>query len=220
MKNSSILSIDRLSYEKENIKILQNINFSVNTGERVMITGPSGSGKSTLLKLIGNVLTKTSGTIQFKGKPIENYASTEYRKQVSYFFQNPVLFGQTVRDNLTFPYEIRNLDFDETRTHQLLNEVQLSNDYLDKDIATLSGGEKQRIAFVRNLLFLPDILLLDEVTSALDEENGQIIRNIISKLNKEEHLTILWVTHDKEEFLSSNRRLTIEDGLLTEDSHE
>jgi len=102
----------------------------------------------------------------------------------------------------------------------LLKDVQLDQSFLDKKITSLSGGEKQRVAFVRNLLFLPEVLLLDEVTSALDEENSQIIHSIISKLNKENNVTILWITHDGNEYLTSNRRLFIEDGLLKEDTHE
>ena len=219
MKNN-VLDVKNLNFIAENKTILNDISFKIQKGELVTISGPSGSGKSTLLKLIANMLPKTSGDIFFKEKAIEDYESTAYRQSVSYFFQSPVLFGETVKDNLAFPYDIRQLAFDEARATSLLTDVQLDQSFLTKKITSLSGGEKQRIAFVRNLMFLPEILLLDEVTSALDEENSRIIHSIISKLNKEHHITILWITHNKSEYLTSNRRLFIEDGLLKEETHE
>lgn len=215
----TILSIKNLNFKTADNDILSDISFTVNQGELITISGPSGSGKSTLLKLVANMLKKTSGEIIFNEKELETYLPTDYRKEVSYLFQNPVLFGETVKDNLVFPYEIREMSFDEKRAISLLKHVQLSKEYLNKSIDSLSGGEKQRIAFVRNLLFPPKILLLDEVTSALDETNSQIISHIINELNKKDQLTVLWITHKKEEFLSSKRRLLIEDGFLKEDTH-
>ncbi|MBO0475925.1 ATP-binding cassette domain-containing protein [Vagococcus sp. DIV0080] len=218
--NDTFLSIKNLHFSTEEKCILSDISFDVKKGELITISGPSGSGKSTLLKLIATMIPKTSGEIIFKEKKIEDYSPTDYRKDVSYFFQNPVLFGETVKDNLIFPYEIRNLTFDESRAITLLESVQLDKSFIDKKVTDLSGGEKQRVAFVRNLLFPPELLLLDEVTSALDEENSRIIKEMIVKLNQEDHLTVLWVTHDKSEFLSSPRQLVIEEGRLKEDTHE
>ena len=215
-----ILEIKNLTFSVDEKEILSNISFQVKKGELVTISGPSGSGKSTLLKLVANMLPITSGNIIFNSQSMTEYQPTVYRQAVSYFFQSPVLFGETVRDNLSFPYEIRQIKFDKEHAISLLKDVQLDQSFLDKKITSLSGGEKQRVAFVRNLLFLPEVLLLDEVTSALDEENSQIIHSIISKLNKENNVTILWITHDRNEYLTSNRRLFIEDGLLKEDTHE
>jgi putative ABC transport system ATP-binding protein len=215
-----ILEIKNLTFSVDEKEILSNISFQVKKGELVTISGPSGSGKSTLLKLVANMLPITSGNILFNNQSMTEYQPTVYRQAVSYFFQSPVLFGETVRDNLSFPYEIRQIEFDKEHAISLLKDVQLDQSFLDKKITSLSGGEKQRIAFVRNLLFLPEVLLLDEVTSALDEENSQIIHSIISKLNKENNVTILWITHDRNEYLTSNRRLFIEDGLLKEDTHK
>lgn len=209
-----LLKITNLNYTVDNKEILKNISFTVDTGDLITISGPSGSGKSTLLKLIANMIEKTSGEIIFDDKKMEDYSPTIYRQEISYFFQNPVLFDQTVKDNLIFPYTIRQLPFDETHAVNLLEEVKLSKDYLNKTIESLSGGEKQRIAFVRNLLFQPRILLLDEVTSALDQENSDIIHQIIKKLNQNNQMTILWITHNQNEYLSSNKRLFVEKGGL------
>ena len=89
----------------------------------------------------------------------------------------------------------------------------------DANSVRLHGRMTTKITMSQHLVN-PEVLLLDEVTSALDEENSQIIHSIISKLNKENNVTILWITHDRNEYLTSNRRLFIEDGLLKEDTHE
>ncbi|MCT7895369.1 MAG: ATP-binding cassette domain-containing protein, partial [Lactobacillus gasseri] len=99
--------------------------------------------------------------------------------------QQPSLFGEKVADNLSFPYEIRKQAVDRERLLQLLHEVSLEADYLDKDITSLSGGEKQRIALIRNLIFLPKVLLLDEVTTGLDEDNKAIVHQLIERVHQQ-----------------------------------
>src|SRR5690625_3864843 len=101
-----ILELKDLSFEIEERKILENVSFSIDKGEFVTLTGPSGSGKSTLLKLIGHLISPTSGNIYYKDKDITEYNPTDYRKNVSYFFQNATLFDKTVYDNLAFPAKI------------------------------------------------------------------------------------------------------------------
>lgn len=211
-----IFEINNLSFEVNNQKILQNINLSVNEGDFLTIMGPSGSGKSTLLKLIGLQIDYTSGSIKFKEKDINAYNPMDYRKEVSYFFQNAVLFGDTVRDNLAFPAEIRDDEFDEARAIEGLKEVKLSASDLDKDINDLSGGERQRIALVRNLMYPPKVLLMDEVTSSLDKENRENILEYVKGLNEKHNTTILWVTHNQDEIDASDRLLEIVDGKLEE----
>src|SRR5699024_874556 len=92
---NTIIKTDQLSYSANDKNILKNISFQVKEGDLITISGPSGSGKSTLLKLIANMIRPTSGDIYFNDKKIDLYLSTDYRKEVSYFFQNPVLFGET-----------------------------------------------------------------------------------------------------------------------------
>lgn len=211
-----IFKLHNLSFEADGQKIIQNINLSINEGEFITIMGPSGSGKSTLLKLIGLQIDFTSGSIQFQDKEIGDYNPMEYRKEVSYFFQNAVLFGDTVRDNLAFPAEIREDKFDEARAIEGLKDVQLSASDLDKAIHDLSGGERQRVALVRNLMYQPKVLLMDEVTSSLDKKNRENILNYVKKLNEKDNTTILWVTHNQDEIDASDRLLRIVDGKLEE----
>lgn len=211
-----IIKLENVNFQVDQQKILKNINLSIDKRKIITITGPSGGGKSTLLKLIGLLINPTSGTIYFEGKNILEFEPTEYRKQVSYFFQNAVLFGETVRDNLSFPAEIREDRFDEERAIEGLEMVQLPSTYLDKEVKDLSGGEKQRIALIRNLMYPPKVLLMDEVTSSLDKENREVITSFISRLSKEEEVTVLWITHNQEEIDASNEVFTIVDGELEE----
>lgn len=208
----NILVLNEITFEADNRKILDHISLEIKQGEIVTIVGSSGSGKSTLLKIISSMLSPTYGTIFYKGKNIEEIESTEYRKKVSYFFQNAVLFGETVEDNLTFPYEIRGKELDLSKAEAYLERVKLSKKDLKKPIKELSGGEKQRVALIRNLMFMPEVLVLDEVTSSLDNENSNIILSMIKQINQEEGCTVLWVTHKEEEIQHASRVLEVKDG--------
>lgn len=209
-----LIELHNVGFQVDDQHILKDISLEVKKGEVVVLTGPSGSGKSTLLKIIGSLLTPTAGEIKMNGKNIADYEPTEYRKEVSYFFQNAILFDETVRDNLSFPAQIRDEEFDEARAKSGLKTVQLPESYLDKKVQDLSGGEKQRVALIRNLMYEPEILLMDEVTSSLDKKNREIILSFIEKLNKEQDVTIIWITHNQEEIDVSNRVIQLVDGQL------
>jgi putative ABC transport system ATP-binding protein len=196
-------------------QILQNISFEVEEGAFLTLIGPSGAGKSTILKLIANLINPTSGKIFFREKDIMKIDPLTYRRSVSYCFQQPSLFGEKVADNLSFPYEIRKQAVDRERLLQLLHEVNLEADYLDKDITSLSGGEKQRIALIRNLIFLPKVLLLDEVTTGLDEDNKEIVHQLIERVHQQ-GVTIIQVTHDQSEIDYSSNIIRIKKGGILE----
>ncbi|APB31563.1 ABC transporter ATP-binding protein [Vagococcus teuberi] len=211
---TTLFNLKNIFYSVPNQTILNNINLTIEAGDFITISGPSGSGKSTLLKILASMITPTSGSLTYKGETLKKEQITDYRKEVSYFFQQPTLFDETVMDNLKFPFDIRQAEFDKSRVTKLLKRFKLNESYLDKKIVDLSGGEKQRIAFVRNLVFEPDVLLLDEVTSALDDENKEIIQQFITEDLKGK--TIIWVTHDNGEFKLGKRQLSIVDGILEE----
>lgn len=207
-----ILRLENVGFEAGGQQILKKIHLTVEKGKIVTVTGPSGGGKSTLLKMMGMLISPTSGTIYYKGQDMLDYEPTEYRKEVSYFFQNAVLFDDTVRENLAFPARIREDRFDEARAKNGLETLQLPTSYIDKPIKDLSGGERQRVALIRNLMYPPKVLLMDEVTSSLDKENREIIISFIQQLNKNEEVTILWITHNQDEIDASNEVITIIDG--------
>lgn len=211
---NNILEVKDLSYQVEDKKILQNINLEVKSGEYITFIGPSGSGKSTLMRIIASMITATSGDVFFDGKSISEYDPTKYRQLVSYAFQQPTLFGKTVKENLEFPFLVRNKEFDEKKAISALEMVNLDESYIQKNVNDISGGEKQRIALLRNLLFTPKILITDEVTTGLDTENKEIVHQMLNKFNKEDKMTILRVTHDESEISSASKTIKVKDGEI------
>lgn len=210
----NILRIKDLSYQVEDKKILNNINLQIESGQYVTFIGPSGSGKSTLMRIIASMITATSGDVIFDGQSIQKYDPIQYRQRVSYAFQQPTLFGKTVKDNLEFPFLVRNKEFVEKKAVSALEMVNLDESYINKSVNDISGGEKQRIALLRNLLFKPEILITDEVTTGLDTENKEIVHQMLTKFNQDEQMTILRVTHDESEIKNAVKTITIKDGEI------
>ena len=217
-----ILRVDQLGYRIDNTTILHNINVGLQKGQFALITGPSGCGKSTLLKIIASLITPTSGSVIFEGQDIKNISPETYRQQVSYCAQTPALFGDTVYDNLAFPWQIRRQKPDEAKLIEDLSRFSLPAETLKKSINELSGGEKQRVSLIRNLQFLPKILLLDEITSALDESNKQQVNEIIHRMVAQENISVLWVTHDENEIRHADDviRLPANGAEIKEAEHE
>lgn len=194
--------------------ILKDITLSVSPGDYISVVGPSGSGKSTLLKLFCHLISPSEGTILFHGKDMMRCDPMELRKKIGYCFQTPVLFGETVEDNLSFPYSVRGQKFDRERAAEMLERFGLEANIISHKAGTLSGGEKQRVGLVRSLLFQPEVLLLDEATSALDAENKQTVEETIRLMN-EGGITVIWVTHDLAQSRKNARNLlTIENGQI------
>ena len=209
---TTIIKVDNLSIANERQAIINQLSFEIQQGEFVSITGQSGSGKSTVLKFLAQLndpTLKVSGSYQLLGKDVNDYSPIELRQIVSYFYQTPSLFGDTVRDNLAFPYEIRHEEFDEQRAIEMLNNVDLSHSFLDKNTKSLSGGERQRVALIRNLMYPSKVLLLDEISSALDFNTRQIIWSWLEKYRQEHGATILMVSHLDEEHEMTDRKIEI-----------
>ena len=208
-----IFELDNLGFVSPEKMILEGISLSIKEGEHLTITGPSGSGKSSLLKLLAALVSPSSGQLFYQGQEMGDLDPVAYRREVSYCFQQPVLFGQTVRDNVAFPFEIRQIPFDQERVLTALARLDLGPEFLDKPIKDLSGGEKQRVALVRNLLFEPKVLLLDEVSSGLDEKTKILLRTFLKDLHQE-GVTLIEVTHDQQEIEAAERLVTIVGGRL------
>lgn len=208
------LALERVSFVAEEREILRDIDLSIEKGDYLIITGPSGSGKSTVLKILGDLISPTSGQRIFKDRSYLDYEPTDLRKKVSYCLQKPVLFGETVWENLEFPYKIRDIECDKERMKELLDYFQLASLDLSKDPQTLSGGEAQRISLIRSILVKPEVLLLDEVTSSLDQVNQEIVLSAMDQLHKE-GMTIVEVTHNlhREDF-KRKRHLGLVDGSI------
>ncbi|WP_439425441.1 ATP-binding cassette domain-containing protein [Oenococcus alcoholitolerans] len=209
-----IFVLKKLSYKVKDRLILNDLNYEIEKGAFLTITGPSGSGKSTFLRILATLLTKSSGTLLFKSRKIEEYSKIDYRRKVSYLFQQPQLFGEKVIDSLSFPFQIRNQQVDMEKIEKLLSEFSLKKEILDQSINDVSGGEKQRISLIRSLIYKPEVLLLDEVTTGLDTLNKDIVHKSIRSFNENEGITILSVTHDENEIKSADKLLEIIDGRI------
>lgn len=210
----SLLEFQNVSFYDDGRAILNNISINIHKGDFISIIGSSGSGKSTLLKLCSHLISPSDGTILFCGKNINDWNPTELRKKIAYCFQSAYLFGQTVKENIYFPFSIRNEVPNPDKVSELFSMFHMSEEFLDKEVKNLSGGEKQRLALIRSLVYRPQILLLDEATSALDNENAKIVENVIASLNKD-GITVLWVTHSIEQAKRhANKVLNIEAGSI------
>jgi ABC-type uncharacterized transport system, ATPase component len=212
----NIFEVQDLSYQVGETKILKHIDLTVEKGKYLTVVGPSGSGKSTLMRILASMISPTSGKVLFDGKAIDTYEPIEYRQRVSYAFQQPTLFGKTIKDNLSFPFEVRKKEFDEAKVINYLEMVNLNESYIDKSVNDVSGGEKQRIALLRNLIFPPEVLITDEVTAGLDTENKDIVHRMLNDFNKQ-GLTILRVTHDESEIEDSRDKIKIRNGEVDND---
>lgn len=212
----SILKFDKIYFTDETKTILDNISFQIEKGDYATIIGPSGSGKSTLLKLCNNLISPSDGTIYYNNKNVVEYNPVDLRKDISYCLQIPYLFGETVIDNLSFPFKIRNAKVNMDKIYELTHKFKIRKEILNEKVVNLSGGEKQRISLMRTLIYTPEILLLDEVTSSLDAENTSIVENIIKDLN-DVGVTILWITHNREQSLKfANKRINLNSGKLVD----
>ena len=206
----NILHLRDVGFRVGGNTILQHVEFCLSPGEFKLITGPSGCGKSTLLKIVASLLSPTEGTVLFEGNDIATLSPERYRQQVSYCVQTPSLFGETVYDNLIFPWQIRQQTPEPNKFIADLARFGLAQETLTKSINELSGGEKQRVSLIRNLQFLPKVLLLDEITSALDEANKRNVNDIIHRYASEQNIAVLWVTHDANEIAHADDVITLQ----------
>ena len=205
------------------VPILKNIDLDIFKGEIVSIIGPSGSGKSTLLRVLIGLLPPAQGTVSFNGKVVDYNSKTclkELRDQMTIVFQQFNLFqNMSVLKNVTIaPIEIKKepKKIAEERSRFLLDRIGLSeklNAYPDE----LSGGQQQRVALARALALNPDILLLDEVTSALDPEMTNEVLDAIRELS-EDGITLIIVSHEMAFVREvSDRVIMMADGCIIED---
>lgn len=203
--------------QKHAVPVLKGISGKVRKGDILTIIGPSGSGKSTILSLCNVLQSPDQGKIYIHGRDIKEWNIGELRRYVGIAFQFAPMFQGTVLDNLTLPARLQGKTLEDPL--KFINYVGLSEDILTREAKELSGGQKQRLSLARTLVNEPSILLLDEVTSALDSISANEVEELIMRVNREQNTTILWVTHD----LSQAERVgdqtwLIMDGNIVEDA--
>lgn len=191
---------------------LFDINLEVKEGEIICLLGPSGSGKTTLLRIIAGIESETSGTIELNGIPINNVNARE--RQIGFVFQNTdaVYPHLTVFENVAFPLKLK---LRKEKSVSVINSVKEILQKVDLSFHSqnypheLSGGEKQRIALARALVYKPKVLLLDEPLSSLDNILKKEILDLIKNLHEQFNTTILYVTHDEREAIEIADRIVI-----------
>lgn len=208
--------------EKDNrIQVLNNVSLTAERGEFISLMGASGSGKSTLLYLLGGLDTPDSGEILLDGRDISKMRDKELsrlrREGLGFVFQFfNLVQNLTVEDNILLPLSMSGKDLKKYRDRLdgILETVGLS-DKRKSYPAQLSGGQQQRCAVARAVIYEPKILLADEPTGNLDSSSGREIMELFSRINKENGITILMVTHSQECADCSDRVITLSDGKLT-----
>lgn len=185
-----------IGYEIEGSKILNKVNGKIYQGKITTIIGPSGAGKSTLLSFINALNSPTEGDIFIDGHLINEYEAIKLRRKVQLVSQEATMINGTVKDNLELPLTLQNRTMTDKEAEGFLKDVDLPISFLNKDSKELSGGEKQKLSLARSLVTKPSVMLLDEVTSALDRSSVEAIESLLTLINKKHDVTMIWITHD------------------------
>ena len=200
------------------VRALDGVNLSVNSGEFVAIVGTSGSGKSTLLHMLGGLDRPTSGSVIVDGKDIfslKDEALTIFRRRkIGFVFQSynlvPVL---NVRENIVLPIQLDGRQVDEDFLGKIVNTLGLEKK-LGSLPSQLSGGQQQRVAIARALAAAPAIILADEPTGNLDSRTSQDVLSLLKVTSQKFAQTIVMITHNEEIAQTADRIIRIEDGRI------
>lgn len=210
-----IIRFDEVTVTVNDKNLLSQVSFTLQTGEKAVLRGKSGSGKSTILKTLLGMHRLAAGRIFFDGQPLTAKSVHNVRGCTAYIGQEPILGADTVRAALLLPFQFkahRHLQPSDSQLQQVLQRLQLPSDLLERECAGISGGEKQRLALARGLLLDKTVYLLDEVTSALDQESKQAVYEVFA----DPRFTVLAVAHDAEWLERSQTVFEMHDGHLTQ----
>ena len=205
------------SYEEGGTFAIKNLNFAVEEGEFLAVLGHNGSGKSTLARLSNGLLEADSGTIRVFGTELTEKNLFDIRKQVGIVFQNPdnQTVASIVEDDIAFGAENIALPREEIgkRIDFALHAVGME-EYRHATVSRLSGGQKQRIAIAGVLAVMPKVLILDESTAMLDPRGRREIIDCVTRLNREQGITVVLITHFMEEALRASRAIVMNRGEI------
>ena len=218
-----ILKVSNLSKvygSKVKSNALKDISFSIEYGEFVGIMGPSGSGKTTLLNLISTIDKPTSGKITLGDKEPHKLKGDDLalfrRRELGFVFQDYNLLDTlTIGENIVLPLTLENVSVKEQDEKlKRVSKILGIEDLLDKRTFEVSGGQAQRTAIARALINNPSIVLADEPTGNLDSKAARNVMELLEKINTEEKVTTMMVTHDPVAASYCNRILFIKDGVI------
>ena len=200
------------------LEVLKGISFDLNKGEILTIKGPSGSGKSTLLSLLGTLDEPDSGEIIINSNNLNDIEDYDLIRNthIGFIFQFHNLIAElNIFENVTIPTLIAGNEVDTAYVEDLFNYFDLS-DRKKSFPLDLSGGEKQRVSAMRAIINKPSIIIADEPTGNLDEDNAIKMIDLFQKLNNDFNLTFVITTHDKKVFNIGKRKMKLYDGTLIE----
>ncbi|ALS79949.1 phosphate ABC transporter ATP-binding protein [Planococcus sp. ANT_H30] len=181
--------------------VLKEITGSFPEGKITTLVGPSGAGKTTLLKLCNGLLSTQSGEVYIKDRPIESYEPVKLRRLVGIALQSAPMITGSVYENLSLPLELQGNSLSKEEAIELLHDVGLEEELMDRKVKDLSGGQRQKVSIARTLVNKPTVLLLDEITSSLDRTSLREIEELIVKINRKYGTTIIWITHNLQQAL-------------------
>ncbi len=207
------------------VPVLKGISLNIGCGEMVALMGVSGSGKSTLMNILGCLDRPTSGEYWLEGEEVgrlsSNFRATVRNQKIGFVFQNFNLLPRTTAlENVMMPltYTAQHMTERQTRRRatEMLERVGLA-ERMHHHPSQLSGGQQQRVAIARALINQPPLLFADEPTGNLDSRTSEEILHMFQKLNEEQKITIILVTHDPEVAHHAKRMIRIRDGLIVDD---
>lgn len=222
-----LIKMENVKYRyKRNLQVtsaIDGINVKIDKGEFISIIGRNGSGKSTFAKLLNAILIPTEGDVYIKGvKTTDENHLWEIRKSVGMVFQNPdnQIIASSVEEDVAFGPENLGLSREEIlkRVEKALKDVEMQ-EYRKFPIQNLSQGEKQKVAIAGILAMKPECIVLDEATSMLDPLSRNELLSIIERLNKEEGITVINITHHIEETVKADRIFLFNEGKIQKDQN-
>jgi putative ABC transport system ATP-binding protein len=204
-------AFEEVTVDRDGVRALDGFTATVPAGGVSAVFGPSGAGKSTLLRLCNRLEVPTSGRVLFRGRDVAGLDPLQLRRQVGMCFQRPTPFPGTVAENL----RAADPEASNTEMTAVLERAALIGSWLDRDATALSGGEAERVCLARTLITSPDVLLLDEPTSAIDAEAASLIEQAVLD-QATGGMTVIWVSHDAAQVERvADRVLRIDHGRCT-----
>ncbi len=212
---------DSSNSSDKKVKVLENLNLTIEKGTFVAVLGHNGSGKSTIAKLTNGILFADKGQVIVDGQVVQDDDSIfDIRKKVGMVFQNPdnQIVSSIVEEDVAFGVENLGIPSDECRRRvdDALKTVGMYA-YREKSPSKLSGGQKQRVAVAGIIAMKPDCIVLDEPTAMLDPSGRREVIETVKKLNREEGITIVLITHYMDEAVQADRVIVVDDGKIKMD---
>ena len=214
-----VVEIRNLLIQRNSRDTLHINSLDIKRGETLAVVGPNGAGKSTLLLALAHLIKPARGEIIFNGNSISHLNELEYRRKISFVFQDPLLMDMTVENNIALGLKFRATDKEEMRRQvNRWSKAMGIESLLGRRAGQLSGGEAQRVSLARAFVLEPELLLMDEPFSAVDPPTRAQLLKDLSNLLAHDHRTTLIVTHNLKEAVNyGNRIIQMNEGSIVKD---